>query len=104
MTHIKTVHEKRRDHACPYFPGVAFGRKSDLTKHINVVHLKLREHACPYDASYVLLRGRRLRAEDQPTSRRRTSLKLSLLCLLSLLTCVTQGIIYCTRVTSTHNK
>ena len=47
-THIKTVHEKRREHACPYCPGVAFGTNSYLTKHINLVHLKLREHACPY--------------------------------------------------------
>ena len=45
--HIKTVHKKRRDHACQYCPGVAFGEKSNLTKHVNVVHLKLREHACP---------------------------------------------------------
>jgi hypothetical protein len=33
MTHIKTVHEKRRDYACPYCEGVAFGRKSCLERH-----------------------------------------------------------------------
>ena len=47
-THIKTVHEKSRDHGCRYCPGVAFGEKGNLMKHINLVHLKLREHACPY--------------------------------------------------------
>jgi hypothetical protein len=47
-THIKTVHEKRNDHACQYCPGVVFGEKSHLNTHIKVVHLKLREHACPY--------------------------------------------------------
>ena len=40
-THIETVHEKRRDHACSYCKGVAFGTASDLKKHSNHVHLKI---------------------------------------------------------------
>ena len=36
-THVSTVHEKRRDHACPYCPK-AFGQKSDLTKHVRSQH------------------------------------------------------------------
>ena len=47
-THVETVHEKRRDHACPYCNGVAFGEKSTLKTHIKVVHEKRRDHACPY--------------------------------------------------------
>ena len=41
-THIKTVHEKRRDHVCGYCTGVAFGRAGDLKKHISAVHLKIK--------------------------------------------------------------
>ena len=47
-THIETVHEKRRDHACPYCKGIAFGEKGTLTKHIKIVHEKRRDHACGY--------------------------------------------------------
>ena len=47
-THIETVHEKRRDHACPYCPGAAFGEKGTLTRHIETVHEKRRDHACPH--------------------------------------------------------
>ena len=43
-TRIKTVHLKRRDYACPYCPGVAFGQKSTL----KTVHETRRDHACPY--------------------------------------------------------
>jgi hypothetical protein len=39
------VHEKRRDHACQYCPGVAFGTKGNLTKHVNLVHLKIPRRA-----------------------------------------------------------
>jgi hypothetical protein len=46
--HLDTVHLERREHACPYCPGIAFGRTHHLTAHIDVVHLKLRYHACPY--------------------------------------------------------
>ena len=42
------MHEKRRDHACRYCPGVAFGAKSTLKTHIATVHEKRRDHACPY--------------------------------------------------------
>jgi hypothetical protein len=39
-TQIETVHE---NHACPYYPGVAFGEKGSLTKHVDHVHLKLED-------------------------------------------------------------
>jgi hypothetical protein len=42
MRHIKVVHEKRRDHACPYCKGVAFGRAGTLKKHISAIHLKIK--------------------------------------------------------------
>ena len=41
-THIETVHEKRRDHVCGYCKGVAFGRASTLKAHINAIHLKIK--------------------------------------------------------------
>ena len=41
--HIDTVHSKRRGHACPCCPGVAFGHKSSLKAHIETVHEKRRE-------------------------------------------------------------
>jgi len=40
--HIKIVHEKRRDHACPYCPGVAFGENGSLKKRISAIHLKIK--------------------------------------------------------------
>ena len=46
MTHIKTVHEKRRDHACGYCDGVAFGTASDLKRHISAIHLKVKRSGC----------------------------------------------------------
>ena len=42
------MHEKSRDHACPYCPGVAFGHKGSLKRHIETVHEKRRDHACGY--------------------------------------------------------
>ena len=42
------MHEKRRDHACPYCPGVAFGAKSNLKTHIQTVHEKRKDYVCPY--------------------------------------------------------
>ena len=42
------MHEKRRDHACPYGKGVAFGRKDSLKTHIETVHEKRRDHVCGY--------------------------------------------------------
>ena len=45
--HIETVHEKRRDHACPHCPS-AFGHKGSLKAHIETVHKKRRDHACGY--------------------------------------------------------
>jgi hypothetical protein len=42
------VHEKRRDHACPYCKGVAFGEKGTLKMHIETLHEKRRDHACGF--------------------------------------------------------
>ena len=43
------MHEKRRDHACPYCKGVAFGEKGTLKTHIiETVHEKRRDHVCGY--------------------------------------------------------
>jgi hypothetical protein len=39
---IKVVHEKRRDHVCPYCEGVAFGTASNLKMHISAIHLKIK--------------------------------------------------------------
>jgi len=43
-THVKTVHEKRRDHVCvyAYCKGVAFGTKGTLKAHISAIHLKIK--------------------------------------------------------------
>jgi hypothetical protein len=38
------VHEKRRDHACGYCEGVAFGTASDLKKHISAIHQKIKRN------------------------------------------------------------
>ena len=46
-THVRTVHEKRRDHGCPHCPA-AFGQKCSLTKHVRSVHEKRRDHVCRY--------------------------------------------------------
>ena len=43
--HVRTVHEKRRDHACTQC-AAAFGTASDLTKHVRTVHEKRKDHAC----------------------------------------------------------
>ena len=40
--HVHAVHEKRRDHACQYCPGVAFGTASTLKAHISAIHLKIK--------------------------------------------------------------
>ena len=40
--HARSVHEKRRDHVCPYCKGVAFGTASTLKKHISAIHLKIK--------------------------------------------------------------
>ena len=44
--HVRVVHEKRRDHACPHC-AAAFSEASDLTRHVRTVHEKRRDHACP---------------------------------------------------------
>jgi hypothetical protein len=45
-THIETVHEKCRDHACPYCDGV--GHKRSLKMHIETVHENRRDHVCGF--------------------------------------------------------
>ena len=60
--HIETVHEKRRDHACRYCPGVAFGTNSCLTQHIKTVHEKRRDHACGYCKGVAFGRASTLKA------------------------------------------
>jgi hypothetical protein len=40
--HTKTVHEKRRDHACGCCQDVSFGTAGTLKKHISAVHLKIK--------------------------------------------------------------
>ena len=42
--HVRTVHEKRRDHACPHCIAV-FGHASSLTTHVRTVHEKRRVQA-----------------------------------------------------------
>jgi uncharacterized C2H2 Zn-finger protein len=46
-THVRTVHEKRRDHACPHCTA-AFGVANTLMAHVRTVHEKRRDHACPH--------------------------------------------------------
>jgi hypothetical protein len=40
--YFQVVHEKRRDHACGYCTGVAFGAASGLKAHISMIHLKIK--------------------------------------------------------------
>ena len=47
---LRTVHEKRRDHACPQC-AAAFGEAGSLAKHVRTVHEKRRDHACPQCAA-----------------------------------------------------
>ena len=44
--HVRTLHEQRKDHACPQCD-TAFGQASDLRTHIRTVHEQRRDHACP---------------------------------------------------------
>ena len=48
--HVRTVHEKRRDHACPHC-AAAFGEAGHLKTHVRAVHEKRRDHACPHCAA-----------------------------------------------------
>jgi len=41
------VHEKRRDFACQYCKGVAFGRASDLRRHVSAIHVKTKTKRAP---------------------------------------------------------
>ena len=45
--HIKCVHEKIKDHACQ-FCDKSFGLKSDLQKHIKRIHEKIKVHKCQF--------------------------------------------------------
>ena len=48
--HVRTVHERRRDHACPHC-AAAFGEAGHLKTHVRAVHEKCRDHACPHCAA-----------------------------------------------------
>jgi uncharacterized Zn-finger protein len=48
--HVRTVHEKRKDHACPHF-AAAFTQAGSLTRHVRMVHEKRKDHACPHCAA-----------------------------------------------------
>ena len=43
--HVRTVHEKRKDHTCPHC-AATFGQASHVTAHVRTVHEKRRDHAC----------------------------------------------------------
>ena len=45
--HVRAMHEKRKDHACPHC-AAAFGRADKLRGHVRTVHEKRRDHACPH--------------------------------------------------------
>ena len=45
-THVRVVHEKHKDHACPHC-AAAFGKVSGLTRHVRTVHEKRKDHARP---------------------------------------------------------
>jgi uncharacterized C2H2 Zn-finger protein len=52
MKHVRVVHEKRRDHACPQCDA-AFGEASTLRKHVRTVQEQRKDHACPQcDAAF----------------------------------------------------
>ena len=57
---MRTVHEKRRDHAmvhaCSHC-AAAFGTADKLTKHVRTVHEKRRDHACLHCAAAFLNRS-----------------------------------------------
>jgi hypothetical protein len=48
--HVRTVHEKRKDHACPHC-AAAFGTAGNLRTHVRTVHEKRKDHACPHCAA-----------------------------------------------------
>ena len=48
--HVRAVHEKCRDHACPHC-AAAFGYASDVTRHVRAVHEQIKDHACPQCAA-----------------------------------------------------
>ena len=59
-THVRVVHEQRRDHACPQC-GAAFGEAGTLRKHVSTVQEQRRDHTCPQcDAAF----GRRVVFRD----------------------------------------
>ena len=48
-SHIKAVHEKKKEHECNHQPcKAAFAKGSDLARHVRTVHEKRRDHACCY--------------------------------------------------------
>ncbi|KAK4537517.1 hypothetical protein CDCA_CDCA12G3542 [Cyanidium caldarium] len=51
VTHVRCVHEGRRDHQCGYC-GQRFGRKNGLNKHVAAVHGKSRDYVCLCGAAF----------------------------------------------------
>ena len=46
-THVRTVHEKRKDHQCPHCTYAA-GTAGYLRTHVRTVHEKRRDFKCPH--------------------------------------------------------
>ena len=73
--HVRTVHEKRRDHKCPHC-AAAFGTADHLTRHVHAVHEQRRDHACLHcAAAYGTLGGltRHVRTQHPVNTQDKTS-------------------------------
>ena len=44
-THVRAVHEQRKDHACPQCDAL-FGQAGHLRRHVRTVHEQRKDHAC----------------------------------------------------------
>ena len=49
-SHVRAVHEKRRDHACPHC-AATFTQAGNMATHVRTVHEKRKDHACPHCAA-----------------------------------------------------
>ena len=45
MSHIKTVHDKKRDFKCKEC-SAAFGTKGELNRHTKIIHNNIRDFVC----------------------------------------------------------